>query len=167
MFATDPLLPLPDPSATIDPDPSSNAKAATKPGVAAGVEEMEVSAYAVAATANSATIGRRADRRGNQAKAFTSDPSPRLPPPEQRLTARALIVNLDEPILTMPDGDREGLAGAALRHVFHAYGSDMRHNFSRHRERLVSSALDTGAVNPTRGWYLDRLFGCFPGPRYV
>ena len=38
----------------------------------------------------------------------------------------------------VPDGAREGLAGAALRHVFHAYGSEMRHNVSRHRERLVS-----------------------------
>ena len=30
-----PLLPLPDASATVDPDPSSNANAATNPGTAA------------------------------------------------------------------------------------------------------------------------------------
>ncbi len=34
VFATDPLLPLPDASDTVDPDPSSNPNAATKPATA-------------------------------------------------------------------------------------------------------------------------------------
>ena len=32
VFATVPLFPFPDASATVDPDPSSNAYAATRPG---------------------------------------------------------------------------------------------------------------------------------------
>ena len=35
VFTTVPSLPFPDPSATVDPDPSPNAYAATNPGTAA------------------------------------------------------------------------------------------------------------------------------------
>ena len=67
-FATVPVVPFPDASATVVPDPSSNAYAATNPDVAAGVVEAEISANA---SATSTTTNCMAGRRGNDSTVVT------------------------------------------------------------------------------------------------
>src|SRR5436309_2515856 len=44
-FASAPLFPFPDPSLTVDPDPSSNPYAATRPDAPAGVVALAVFEY--------------------------------------------------------------------------------------------------------------------------
>jgi hypothetical protein len=94
-FATVPLFPFPDESATVAPDPSLNENAATKPDEAANVEaEPDVSTTIVAPRAESATIARRTDARRNRARPLSFGHSPMITPISRRkLTAPAFVVN--------------------------------------------------------------------------
>ena len=96
-FAIVPLLPFPDASATVDPDPSSNAYAATSPGVAAGVAEPETSTNAIAASTNKRNnqASRRPTRQPSDSVHPDSSTGRPSPSANERLTAPPCIVNAE------------------------------------------------------------------------